>query len=220
MNVLVAGANGHTGRLVIQRLASDDVHHAYAMVRNEDQAEALKSLGAEQVVVADLEAQDLNVAVKSCDAVIFAAGSGSKTGPEKTIAVDEEGANKLADAAKVNGVKRFVMLSSVGADEDIKDYNGPLKHYVEAKGKADRYLQESGVDYTIVRPGRLTHEPATGKVDIRKHYEYEEHEGRSISRADLADVLVACLDNPHVKNKTFEIYSGQDPIDKALQDFE
>jgi len=220
MNVLVAGANGHTGRLIVQKLALDGVHHAYAMVRSEDQVESLKNLGAERVIVADLEAQDLSAVVRGCDAVIFAAGSGSKTGPEKTIGVDEEGANKLVDAAKMNGVKRFVMLSSVGADGDIKDYNGSLKHYVEAKGRADRYLQESGVNYTIVRPGLLTHAPAKGKVDIRKHYEYEEHEGRSISRADLAHVLVASLDNPHVKNKIFEMYSGQDPIDKALRDFE
>ncbi|GGE44836.1 NAD dependent epimerase/dehydratase [Pullulanibacillus camelliae] len=212
MNVLVAGANGYTGRLIIQKLAADGGHHPYAMVRNAEQAELLKKLGAEQVIVADLEAQDLREAVNGCDAVIFAAGSGSKTGPEKTITVDQEGAKRLIAAAKAGGVRHFVMLSSIGAEHPY----GAIKHYHEAKGKADRYLKESGLDYTIVRPGRLTHDAAKGTVEIQTHF--ENHEGRDIPRADVAHVLVASLDKPHVKNKTFEVLSGQVAIEEALQD--
>jgi len=128
MKVLVVGANGHTGRLLVEYLANNSDHHPYAMVRNENQEKDLMEIGAVEVVVADLE-EDIGRVTNGMDAIIFAAGSGSKTGPEKTIAVDQEGAIKLIDAAKSSGVQHFVMLSSIGAD----DPQGPIEHYLKAK---------------------------------------------------------------------------------------
>lgn len=212
MKVLIAGANGHTGRLIVERLGKSPQHEAYAMIRDAAQAESLKQLGAKEAIVADLEG-DVSHAVKGMDAVIFAAGSGSKTGPDKTIAVDQEGAKRLIDAAKKAGIAHFVMLSSYGAGDP--DALPNLGHYLKAKGEADRYLIESGLTYTIVRPGYLSFEPATGKVEIAEHF--DSVEGRNIPRGDVAEVLVSCLDVENAKNKTFELLSGEQSIQEALK---
>ncbi|MBS4219457.1 SDR family oxidoreductase [Bacillus sp. FJAT-49711] len=210
MKVLVVGANGHTGRLLVQYLANNSDHHPYAMVRNEDQEEELMELGAVEVIVADLEA-DISRVTNGMDAVIFAAGSGSKTGPDKTISVDQEGAIKLIDAAKSSSVKHFVMLSSIGAD----DPQGPIEHYLTAKRIADDHLKNSGLTYTIVRPGRLTHDKATGKVELAEKIELMDD--RSIPRADVAHVLAASLEINNAGNKVMEILSGDKEIESAME---
>ncbi|AKP47053.1 MULTISPECIES: SDR family oxidoreductase [Bacillus] len=211
MKVLIAGANGHTGRLIVELLGKSK-HEAYAMIRDESQAENLKQLGAKEAIVADLE-KDLTHAVKGMDAVIFAAGSGSKTGPDKTISVDQEGAKRLVDAAKKEGISHFIMLSSYGAG--VPDALPNLELYLKAKGEADRYLQESGLTYTIVRPGWLSFDPPTGKVEIADHF--ESVEGRNIPRGDVAKVIVSCLDLENAKNKTFELLAGDQSIEDALR---
>lgn len=210
MKVLIAGANGHTGRLLIEHLANHSDHHPYAMIRNEDQTKDLRELGAAEVIVADLEDFPMEI-TKGMDAIIFAAGSGSKTGPDKTIAVDQEGAKRLVDAAYRSGVEHFVMLSSMGADEP----QGPLEHYLAAKQKADDYLKNSGLTYTIVRPGQLSHDTSTGKIDLADKIELLEE--RSIPRADVAHVLAAVLDMDNTHNKVFEILSGDKKIEQALE---
>ncbi|MBA4495656.1 SDR family oxidoreductase [Paenactinomyces guangxiensis] len=212
MKVLIAGANGYTGRNIVEFMSQRTGHEAYAMIRHSDQAEKMMELGAAGIIVADLE-QDLSEAVQGMDAIIFAAGSGSKTGPEKTISVDQEGAKRLVDAAKENGIKHFVMLSSIGADRP----HGKIKHYLEAKGIADEHLKKSGLTYTIVRPGRLTHEPGKGRIELVDHF--EKPQGRDIPRADVAHVLVASLDIDNVKNKTFEILSGDEKIEEAMKSY-
>ncbi|MCR2822612.1 SDR family oxidoreductase [Lederbergia panacisoli] len=210
MKVLVVGANGHTGRLLVQFLANNSDHHPYAMVRNEDQEEELMNLGAVEVIVADLE-EDISRVTNGMDAVIFAAGSGSKTGPDKTISVDQEGAIKLIDGAKSSGVKHFVMLSSIGAD----DPQGPIEHYLTAKRIADDHLKSSGLTYTIVRPGRLTHDQPTGKVELAEKIELMDD--RSIPRGDVAHVLAASLKIENSKNKIMEVLSGDKDIDSAME---
>jgi len=210
MKVLVVGANGHTGRLLVEYLANNSDHHPYAMVRNENQEKDLMEIGAVEVVVADLE-EDIGRVTNGMDAIIFAAGSGSKTGPEKTIAVDQEGAIKLIDAAKSSGVQHFVMLSSIGAD----DPQGPIEHYLKAKKIADDHLQNSGLTYTIVRPGRLTHDRATGKVELAEKIELMDE--RSIPRSDVAHVLAASLEIDNAKNKVMELLSGDKEIELALK---
>jgi uncharacterized protein YbjT (DUF2867 family) len=212
MKVLVAGANGHTGKIVLSMLQRHDQHDAYAMIRNEEQGDKMKELGAKEIVLADLEG-DVSDAVEGMDAIIFAAGSGSKTGPDKTVSVDQEGAKKLVDAAKEKGIKHYVILSSIGAGKP----QGRIKHYQEAKGNADKYLKNSGVTYTIVRPGSLTHDPAKDKIELVD--EFESREGRDIPRADVARVLVSSLDIDNVKNKTFEILSGDDDIEDAMKKY-
>lgn len=206
MKILVAGAHGTTGKQIIEILARSKAHEAYAMVREAGQADEMRKLGADQVVVADLE-EDVSDTAKGMDAVIFAAGSKGKN----VIGVDQKGAEKMVDAAKAAGVKRFVMLSSYGADNP----QGELKEYLIAKGKADKYLQESGLAYTIVRPGHLGNDAPTGKVKTSAHFESSGN--TKIPRADVAEVLVRVLETDSTKNKTFEVLTGDTPISEAIE---
>lgn len=212
MNVLIAGANGKTGRLIIEQIARGGEHRAIAMVRDPKQEEELEKLGA-QTVVGDLEG-DVSHAVHLADAIIFAAGSGSKTGPEKTISVDQEGAKTMIDAAKKHRIHHFVMLSSMGADQPSE---GPaeMEQYFKAKAIADEYLRGSELSYTIVRPGALTDGDGTGKIEAAQKIENKEN--RSISREDVAAVLIAALTQEETKGKTFEILSGETDIEEAMK---
>lgn len=209
MRVLIVGANGQIGRRLISQMSSGP-HTSQAMIRSPKQARELRDLGADGTVVADLES-DVQPALDGCDAVIFTAGSGGHTGPEKTDAVDRDGAIAVIDAALKAGVERFVMVSSMGADNPE---NGPddLQHYLRAKHDADQHLRESGLRYTIVRPGGLTDENGTGKIDAAMHL------GRrgSIPRDDVAAMLLEVLDAPNTHGKSFELLAGDTSIREAV----
>ncbi|PKD17741.1 NAD-dependent dehydratase [Salegentibacter salinarum] len=205
-NVLVAGANGSTGRIIIDLLKKSENHQPIAMVRKPEQKEHFEKENV-TAVLADLE-EDLNQAVKGADKVIFAAGSGGN----KVVEVDQEGAKRLIDAAKNAGVEKFVMLSSMGAGKP--EMSEELGDYLEAKGNADDYLQKSGLTYTIVRPGALTDDDGSGKIQLKKKLEKQE----SISRANVARTLVEVLDDDVKQNQIFEILDGETLIEKAVRD--
>jgi len=210
MKVLVIGAYGQIGQHILSLLNKSE-HQAKAMIRNENQASELKHLGAE-IVVGDLE-QDFSYAFEGCDAVIFTAGSGGHTGPEKTELVDRLGAMKAVKEAENNHVKRFIMVSSMNADTPD---NGPesMKHYFKAKGDADKNLQASHLNYTILRPGRLLNEPANGTITAAEHIE---DRSNGIPRADVAQVAVTSLDTENTFHRVFEILSGDVLIEEALR---
>ena len=208
MKVLIAGANGKIGRRLIPHLVADNIQ-VRAMVRDLRQKADLALLGAHEVVEADLEG-DCSEALEGQDVVIFTAGSGPHTGPEKTIDVDQNGAISLIDQAKELGVGRFIMVSSMRADDPA---SGPekLRHYFAAKGKADDHLRASGLNYTIVRPGRLTEEPPLGKVEVAEKLK----NFGDISREDVAKVLSETT-RRMFHNKEFDVIAGQTPIRDAL----
>jgi uncharacterized protein YbjT (DUF2867 family) len=211
MHVLVIGAAGTTGRLVVQSLAENIQHHVKAMVRKTDQMTDMEKLGAKPVL-ADLE-QDFSYAMNDVNAVIFAAGSGSSTGPDKTTTVDRDGAIKAIDLAVSHGIERFVMLSSMGAD---RPDTGPesMQHYLQAKHDADAHLMQSGLTYTIVRPGVLKNEAAAGKIEAAAQVAGRT---KSIARADVAEVLVQSLLAEKTESRIFEIVEGDVPIGEALK---
>ena len=213
MNILIAGANGTTGKKIIEELSKNQKNTVYGMIRKEEQAQGIKDLGGHPIL-ADLE-ENVDNAVDNMDAIVFAAGSGPKTGPEKTMAVDKNGAIKLIDAAKKKGVERFVMLSSVGSDQPQQGPEG-MQHYLEAKHDADEHLKASGLTYTIVRPVALTNEQATGTIKADKTVD---HADTSIPRADVAAVLAQAVSEKNTFNKTFEIHTGSSPIKEALNTF-
>src|SRR5699024_2854804 len=159
--ILVAGATGKTGREIIEILKGMPGYTPLAMIRKEEQ-QAIFDLIEVETFVADLEG-DLTQVVKGVDRVIFAAGSGSKTPPQKTIDVDQNGAINLIDQAKAAGLKKFVMLSSMGAHNPSAGPDG-LQPYLEAKKTADDHLMACFLNYTIVRPGRLTDGEKTNKI--------------------------------------------------------
>ena len=213
MQVVVAGANGLTGRIVLKMLAEAG-HQPVAMIRDYSQREELEPLGAE-CRIGDLE-KPVGYAVRGCRGAIFAAGSGSKTGPQKTIDVDQNGAMAFIDTCGRMNVRRFVMLSSIAVDEPER---GPesLHHYFRAKAIADRHLQASGLDYTIVRPGFLTNEPGAGAIATGENLGPIAKETHSVTREDVARVLVDCLALDNTVRKTFEMIEGETPVADALK---
>lgn len=206
MKVLVIGANGNTATRVVRRLAGGP-HDPVAMIRDPDQRAKFDALGV-PAVLADLE-YPIDHAVAGCDAVIFAAGSGGRTGKDKTVLVDHIGAIRSMVAAQMNGAKRYIMLSSI--NNDIHS-TSPIAHYHKAKAHADNHLRETDLDYTIVCPGGLTDEAGTGTVEVSA-----DCGGRGLtSRENLAEVLVRCLDLGNTVGKCFSLLEGPTPIADAL----
>jgi len=175
-------------------------HEPIAMIRNPAQRGEFDRMGV-PTVLGDLE-YPIDHAMAECDAVIFAAGSGSSTGKDKTVLVDHIGAIKSVVAAQVNGVGRFVMLSSLNADIDSQS---PIAHYHKAKSHADNFLRESGLDYSIVCPGRLNDDPFSGKVELTPSL----HGKVTTSRANVAATLVSCLDYANTIGKSFGIADSE-----------
>lgn len=209
MHVFIAGANGQIGQHLLREMADSD-HEARALVRHPGQGPELQQLGATETVLGDLE-QDCSEAMRGCDAVIFTAGSGPHTGPDKTIDVDQDGAIRLVDTARAMGIKRFIMVSSMRAEEPEK---GPekLRHYLRAKRNADEHLKNSGLNYTIVRPGQLTDDDGMGTVAVSARLE----EFGKIPRQDVARVLLAVLNSDTTTNRVFDVVSGDTPVPEAL----
>ena len=206
MHVLVAGSHGQVGQHVTQRLGGGD-HDVRGMVRDDAQVGEIEDLGAE-AVVADLTG-DVTRAVEGCDAVIFAAGSGG----EDVFGVDRDGAINLIEAAEEEGVDRFVMLSSMGTDAPEE---GPeaLRDYLVAKAEADERLRESDLTWTVVRPGPLTNEPETGRIETGERLDRD----GDVPREDVAGTLIAALPMESTHGKTFEMLSGDREIEDALAD--
>jgi uncharacterized protein YbjT (DUF2867 family) len=210
MDVVVAGGHGKVARGLLERLAAGG-DRARGLIRNPDHAVDLERVGAEPVL-ADLESEDdLSPRLAGADAVVFAAGAGPGSGPERKRTVDLGGALKRIAAARDRGVRRYVMVSAMGAADPSA---GPpaMRPYLEAKGEADAALSDSGLAWTIVRPGRLTDDPPTGRVAAAQRL------GRrgEITRDDTAAVLAATLRAPNTIGLTFEVLSGDTPVEEAV----
>jgi uncharacterized protein YbjT (DUF2867 family) len=207
MKVLIIGAHGNTGQRIVARLKGGP-HLPLAMIRTPAQRAVFDALGV-PTVLGDLE-YPIDHAVKGCDAVLFAAGSGPKTGPDKTVLVDHLGAIRSMVAADVNGARRYVMLSALRADPAHEGH--AISHYFRAKGLADRWLRErSGLDWTIVAPGRLSDEPGDGRIGLAA----PGSEGHT-RRDHVADAMVACLDLENTIGHTLGVVDGDRPVREAL----
>src|SRR5919108_4122276 len=163
MRVAIAGGHGQIA-LRLTRLLRERGDEIRSLIRNPDHADDVREAGAEPVVC-DLEAaseEEVDEAVDAADAIVFAAGAGPGSGPERKETMDYGGVVKLIAAAKAQGIRRYVIVSSMGADPS-REGDDTFSVYLRAKGKADAELEASGLDHTIVRPGRLTDEPATGR---------------------------------------------------------
>jgi uncharacterized protein YbjT (DUF2867 family) len=204
-NILVAGANGTTGKKVVRLLMDSPDFNPIAMVRKEEQRAYFKDKNIE-TVLGDLEGDVAPLFTGSFNKVIFAAGSGGTN----VIGVDQEGAKKLIDVSKKANIKKFVMLSSMGADKPEEATQ--LQEFLKAKYNADEYLKVSGLNYSIVRPGSLTNEPALTTIEL----EGKLNKWGEISREDVAQTLMQTLDDNVANNATFEIIKGDTLISKAL----
>ena len=211
MDVLVAGGHGKIALRLLGLLAAGG-HRARGLIRKPEQAADLEAAGA-LPVLGDLEADaDLAGFVQGADVVVFAAGAGPGSGPERKRTVDLGGAVKLVDAALAVGVRRYVMISSIGADRP-QAASGGMRPYLEAKAEADRYLMASGLEYTIIRPGSLTDGPGTGRVRVST----ELGDRGDVPRDDVAAVIAAVLDAPNTIGVTFELFSGDLSVAEAVR---
>lgn len=204
-NILVAGAHGAVGKKVITLLTASQYFTPVAMVRKEEYLDDFKQQNV-KAVLADLT-KDMSHAFDNIDKVIFAAGSGG----EAVTEVDQEGAKNFIREAEKTGVNKFVMLSSLGAENPEKAEK--LKDYLKAKHNADEFLKQSKLNYTIVRPGTLNDNKGTGKIKLESHLS----EAGEISRDDVAQTLVRALHDEAPKNAIFEIIAGETLIGKALE---
>ncbi|WP_194851208.1 SDR family oxidoreductase [Nonlabens antarcticus] len=203
--VLVVGATGTTGKIIVELLNESQYFEPIAMVRKEDQKAQFENQKI-KTVMADLEG-DVAQAFQDVDKVVFAAGSGGK----KVVEIDQDGAKKMIDAAEKNNVVKFVMLSSRGADAPDKAED--LKDYLWAKHNADEHLKKSKLNYTIVRPGALNNEKGTDHIIVTKKLDQK----GEISRADVAQVLTRVLHDDTANKVTFEMLQGDTMIAKALE---
>lgn len=210
MNIVIAGGHGKIAML-LHPLLVERGHSVRALIRNPDHAAEVRAAGAEPVIC-DMETEeDLSGAVGKADAVVFAAGAGPGSGAARKLTMDRDGALKLLAAAKANGIRRYVMISAMGADKPRPDAGDVFKVYLMAKAEADRAVRESGLDYTILRPGGLTDDPPAGRMDAAPGLPRGQ-----IPRADVAAAVAECLDMPETIGHQWELTAGKNPIHEAL----
>ncbi|OCB23761.1 SDR family oxidoreductase [Mycobacterium intracellulare] len=208
--IALIGGHGKVALQLAQILTErgDDVSSVF---RNPDHAGDVAATGAKPVT-ADIERLDTDALaglLAGHDAVVFSAGAGGGN-PARTYAVDRDAAIRVIDAAAQAGVTRFVMVSYFGAGPDHGvPQDDPFFAYAEAKAAADAHLRASDLDWTVLGPGRLTLEPATGRIALG--------EGKgSVSRADVAQVAAAALADDSTIGRTIEFNNGDVPIAQAL----
>ena len=212
MRVAIAGGHGQIA-LRLAKVLSQRGDEAVALIRNPDHADDVRQARAEPVLV-DLEHADedeVAQAIAGCDAVVFAAGAGPGSGPERKETMDHGGAVKLIAAAKQARVDRYVIVSSMGANPEIPG-DDTFSVYLRAKGRADDAVRASGLDATVVRPGGLTNDAGTGRVTLA-----ESVPRGQVTRDDVAAVLAAVLDLPNTIGRTVDLIGGETPIAEAVK---
>lgn len=197
---LVIGGNGGIGHLLVGKLQTATPGSVRAMARPGRISDALSATGAE-IVETDL-LDDLDAALESVDAVVFSAGSGGSTGADETLMVDLWGAVRVIKACEARGIRRFVMVSSIGADDPRR---GPesLQPYLAAKGAADEVLMRSDLDWTVIRPGRLTDDDETGAVRLSADEAWP-----AVTRGDVAETLRGVLEADGWVHRLASVFGG------------
>ncbi len=211
MEVAVAGGHGKVARRLTRLLVAGS-ERVRGLIRNPAHGDDLLADGAIPIVC-DLETagdEDIDAAVSGADAIVFAAGAGPGSGAGRKLTVDYGAAKRLVDAALRVGIRRYVMISSVGTD-DPPDGEDVFAVYLRAKARAEAELRAAGLDHTIVRPGSLTDKNGTGKVRIERQVPRGE-----ITRDDVADVLADVLHAPGTARRTFEVIGGETPVREAV----
>jgi uncharacterized protein YbjT (DUF2867 family) len=212
MRVAIGGGHGQIA-MRLARILSQRGEEVVALIRNPDHADEVKQAGAQPVVV-DLEQaseNDVAQAIAGSDAVVFAAGAGPGSGPTRKETMDYGGAVKLIAAAQQAGIRRYVIVSSMGADPNVPGED-TFSVYLRAKGRADDALRASGLDATVVRPGGLTNDPGTGHVSLGENLPRGQ-----VPRDDVAAVVAAVINSPNTIGRTVDLIGGDTPIEQAVQ---
>lgn len=214
MRVVIAGGHGRIGlRLIVLLAGRGDV--VVGIVRNPDHRDDVDAAGASAVVV-DLEtatADELAVHLEGADAVVFSAGAGPDSGVARKDTVDRAAAVLLADAARLAGVRRYLLVSATGVDDPPAPDSGEVwAAYLRAKLAAEQAIGATDLDWTILRPGRLTDLPGTGKVLLS----VPPVERGDVTRDDTAAVLAALLDDPGSAGRVLELREGDTDLLEAV----
>ena len=214
MRVVIAGGHGRIA-LLLERLLAERGDQAVGLVRNPAHVGDVQKAGAE-AVVCDLEAasaEDVVVLLAGADAVVFAAGAGPGSGAPRKDSVDRGASVLMADAAERAGVRRFVQISSMGTGQPPRPGTDEVwAAYITAKTAAEDDLRARDLDWTILRPGRLTDAPPTGRIRLAPPPVPRD----TVPRADVAAVVVALLDNPGTRHQTLELVGGDSPVATAV----
>ncbi|WP_142828389.1 SDR family oxidoreductase [Planococcus soli] len=212
MKVAIIGANGKVGSK-LGRILVDRGDEPVGFIRKAEQAGQLEAQGI-QTVLADLietSAEDFSRLLKSCDAVVFSAGAGG-AGEELTTAIDGAGLVKIAKAAELAGVSRFLLVSAFPDAGRDKEPAASFEHYMKIKRQSEVDLVKTGLDWTILRPGTLTDQAGTGTVNLGYTLMYD-----TISREDVAAVLAELLQYPETAGQILEVVRGQEAIGLAVK---
>lgn len=211
MEVAIAGAHGQVARRLTRLLVARG-DRVRGLVRNPDHVAEVVADGADGLVC-DLESAtdaEIDAAVTGAEAVVFAAGAGPGSGAERKRTLDLGGVVRLVEAARRDELARFVVVSAMGTDDPPQD-DEVFSVYLRAKAEADEHVRRSGLQHTIVRPGRLTDDPGTGRVELARHV------GRAeVARDDVAAVVAAVLADPATIGRTFEVVGGDVPVAEAV----
>jgi len=211
MRIVIAGGHGQIARQ-FGRLVAETGHQPVGMIRKPEQAPDLEEAGIEPAII-DLESTDVDAMteiVRGADAVVFAAGGGADGDANRKETVDKGAAIMLADAAEAAGVRRYLMVSAMGTESADPDSDDVFQVYLRAKQAADDDVRSRDLDWTIVRPGRLTDDVPTGRVQLG------DLDSGSVTRGDVAHVLAEAVESDQAIGKTFDVLGGDVPVKEAV----
>ncbi|WP_298181359.1 SDR family oxidoreductase [Saccharomonospora sp.] len=218
MRVVIAGGHGKIA-LRLEKLLSSHGDTAVGIIRKPEQAEELRKRGAEPAVL-DLEQASVDEVadvLSGADAAVFSAGAGPGSGVARKETVDRAAAVLFAEASERAGVRRFVQVSAMGAGEEVDaDVEAKVGEvfaaYLRAKAAAEEDLRGRDLDWTILRPGRLTDEPGTGLVRLA-----DDVPRADVPRDDVAEVLRLLVADTTTYGRTLELVSGDTPVAEAIE---
>ena len=215
MKILIIGAHGHVGQLTTKLLA-DQGNQVYGGIRDTAQNDEIKTLGGIPVtydLLGSVAEMTKTIADIKPDAIVFTAGSGGHGGQSGTLNIDLDGAVKTMEAAQQAAVKRFIMVSAFGTGDREFWANSSIRGYYVAKYYADQWLQlRTNLQYTILRPGTLTNDEPTGEINLSGATTGD----LTVTRADVAAVIAAVLDNSQTIGEIYTFVNGDEPIDEAF----
>ena len=213
--IVIIGGHGKVALLTAPLLVAAG-HEVVSIIRDPAQADDITATGATPLVlsVEDAGTDELTRALAGADAVVWSAGAGGKGGPQRTDAVDRAAAIRSMEAAAAAGVRRYVMVSFIGAYGEVPA-DHPIRAYAIAKIAADRHLQSTGLDWTILGPGRLTLDAPTGAITVGR---VDSDAGAPTSRANVARVIAAVLAEPASIGRVIPFRDGDTPIAQAVAD--